>query len=102
MASVDPSLAIISIQALRNQVAGQFRQQRLIARPTSFFGILSLLLASVGLYGVTAYKAARRTNEIGVRLALGASRAQAATLVIRSAFALAVAGLVVGLLLALH
>ena len=74
MASVDPNLPVISIHTLREQVAGQFSQQRLIARLTSFFGILSLVLASIGLYGVTAYNAGRRTNEIGVRMALGADR----------------------------
>jgi len=101
MASIDPNLPIISIHTLRDQVAGQFSQQRLIARLTSLFGILSLVLASVGLYGVTAYNAGGRTNEIGVRMALGASRAQAAALIIRGAFALVASGLIVGLPLAL-
>ncbi|HTV55411.1 MAG TPA: ABC transporter permease [Terriglobia bacterium] len=62
MSSVDPNLPIISVQPLREQVAGQFRQQRLIAELTSFFGLLSLVLASIGLYGVTAYNAGRRTK----------------------------------------
>jgi len=97
LASVDPNLPIISIRTLREQVAGQFRQQRVIARLTSFFGILSLVLASIGLYGVTAYNAGRRINEIGVRLALGATRVQAAALVLRGAFALVAIGLLVGL-----
>ena len=101
MASVDPNLPIISIQTVRDQVAGQFRQQRLIARLTSLFGILSLVLACVGLYGVTAYNAGRRINEIGVRMALGATRAQAAALIIRGAFTLVASGLIVGLPLAL-
>jgi predicted permease len=101
MASVDPNLPIISIQSLSDQVAGQFSEQRLIARLTSLFGILSLVLASIGLYGVTAYNAGRRTNEIGVRMALGATRAQAAALIIRGAFALVASGLIVGLPLAL-
>jgi predicted permease len=101
MASVDPNLPIISIRTLREQVAGQFGQQRLIARLTSFFGILSLVLASIGLYGVTAYNAGRRTNEIGVRLALGANRGQIVARVLRGAFGLVVIGLVVGLPLAL-
>jgi predicted permease len=99
--SVDPSLPIISIQALTEQVDGQFRQQRLIARLTSFFGILSLVLASIGLYGVTAYNAGRRTSEIGVRMALGATRSQVAALVLRGAFALVAVGLLVGFPLAL-
>ncbi|MGO8790869.1 MAG: ADOP family duplicated permease [Terriglobia bacterium] len=97
MASVDPNLPIISIRTLREQVAGQFTQQRLIARITSLFGILSLLLASIGLYGLTAYNAGRRTNEIGVRVALGASRGQVVALVLRGALGLVAFGLVVGL-----
>jgi len=101
VASVDPNLPIISIQTLAEQVDGQFRQQRLIARLTSFFGILSLVLASIGLYGITAYNAGRRVGEIGVRMALGATRAQVVVLVLRGAFALVAAGLLVGLPLAL-
>jgi len=101
MASVDPNLPLISIGTLREQVESQFRQQRLIARLTSFFGVLSLVLASIGLYGVTAYNAGRRVNEIGVRLALGATRVQAAALVLRGAFALVAMGLVVGFPVAL-
>jgi predicted permease len=101
MASVDPQLPIFSIESLKDQVSGQFTQQRLMARLTSFFGLLSLALASIGLYGVTAYNAGRRTTEIGVRLALGATRAQAAGLIIRGAFILVVIGLIAGLPLAL-
>ena len=73
--SVDPGLPITSIRTLREQVSSQFTQPRLIARLTSFFGVLSLVLSSIGLYGVTAYNAARRTSEIGIRVALGAHRA---------------------------
>ena len=101
IASVNPDLPIVSIQSLREQVAGQFTQQRLIARLALFFGILSLVLASIGLYGVTAYNAGCRINEIGVRLALGATRRQAAALIVRGTFAVVAAGLVVGLPLAL-
>jgi predicted permease len=97
MASVDPNLPIISIHTLKDQVASQFTQQRLIARLTSFFGILSLVLASIGLYGVTAYNAACRTNEIGVRMALGADRGHIVNLVLRGAFALIALGLIIGL-----
>jgi predicted permease len=97
MASVDPNLPIISIRTLREQVATQFTQQRLIARLTSFFGVLSLVLASIGLYGVTAYNAGRRVSEIGVRVALGANRGQVVALVLRGAFRLILLGLLIGL-----
>jgi predicted permease len=101
MASVDPNLPIISIHTLKEQVSGTFRQQRLIARVTSFFGVLSLVLASIGLYGVTAYNAGRRVSEIGVRMALGANRGQIVALILRGAFGLILVGLLIGLPLAL-
>jgi predicted permease len=97
MASIDPNLPVLSIRTLKEQVAGQFRQQRLIARLTSFFGVLSLILSCIGLYGVTAYNAGCRTNEIGVRMALGANRADVVRLVVRGAFALILFGLLIGL-----
>jgi ABC-type antimicrobial peptide transport system permease subunit len=97
VASVDPNLPSIAIRTLREQVANQFTQQRLIARITSFFGILSLVLASIGLYGVTVYNAGRRVNEIGVRMALGANRSHVVRLVLRGAFGLVLFGLLLGL-----
>ncbi len=101
IASADPNLAITSIQTFHQQVANVFRQQRLLARLTSFFGLLSLLLSSVGLYGVTAYNAGRRTNEIGIRMALGAGRKDAVALLLRESFVLIVVGLLIGLPLTL-
>ena len=100
VASVDPGMPIISIRTLREQVAGQFTQQRLIARLTSLFGVLSLVLASIGLYGVTAYNAGRRVREIGVRMALGATQRDIVRLVVRGAFGLILFGLMIGLPLA--
>ncbi|MGH9655162.1 MAG: ADOP family duplicated permease [Bryobacteraceae bacterium] len=97
IASVDPNLPIISIQTLKQQIAGVFTQQRLIARLTSLLGFLSLVLASIGLYGVTAYNAGCRTNEIGIRMALGANRRQVIALVLRGAFGLILVGLLIGL-----
>jgi predicted lysophospholipase L1 biosynthesis ABC-type transport system permease subunit len=97
MASADPDLPLTFIRTLRDQVSSQFPQQRLIARLTSFFAALSLVLVSVGLYGVTAHSAESRTNEIGVRMALGATRGQVVMLVLRGAFGLVVIGLWVGL-----
>jgi ABC-type antimicrobial peptide transport system permease subunit len=97
IASVDPNLPVIWVHSLKEQVSGQFRQQRLIARLTSFFGILSLVLSCVGLYGVTAYNVGRRAAEIGVRMAVGASGADVMALVLQGAFGLILIGLVVGL-----
>ena len=74
-----------------------FRQRRLIASVTSMFGLLSLVLAAIGMYGVTAYNASRRANEIGVRMALGADRGDAVALVLRGALTLIVMGLCIGL-----
>lgn len=85
------------VQSLSDQVAANFSQQRLIARLTSLFGILALVLASIGLYGVTAYTVGSRTNEIGVRMALGADRGSVLALILRGALLLTALGLLLGL-----
>jgi predicted permease len=100
MAAVDPNLPVISIRPLSEQVTSVFRQQRLIARLTSLFGLLSLLLACIGMYGVTAYNAGCRTTEIGVRMALGANRSDAVALILKGAFWLIICGIAVGMPLA--
>jgi predicted permease len=100
MAAVDPNLPVISILPLSEQVTAVFRQQRLIARLTSLFGILSVVLACIGIYGVTAYNAGCRTAEIGVRMALGANRSDAVRLILRGALWLIACGIVVGIPLA--
>jgi len=97
MSSVNPNLPVITIRTLREQVTSQFTQPRLIARLTSLFGILSLLLAVIGLYGVTAYNAGSRTGEIGVRMALGATRGDIVRLVLKGSLALIGLGVLVGL-----
>ena len=74
-----------------------FDQQRAVAQMTGLFGILALVLAAVGLYGVTAYTVERRTSEIGVRMALGANRANVVRLVLRGAFAQILIGLLIGI-----
>jgi predicted permease len=101
MAAVDPNLPVISIRTLSEQVASQFTQPRLIARLTSFFGILSLLLAFIGLYGVTAYNAGCRSSEIGLRVALGANRTNIVWLILRGSLALIFWGLAIGVPLAI-
>jgi predicted permease len=85
-AGIDPNLTVMNLRSLNSQVSGNFSQERLIARLTSLFGILALLLASVGLYGVMSYFVARRTGEIGIRMALGATRSSVVAMVLRSAF----------------
>jgi predicted permease len=101
IASINPDLTLTSVRSYTEQVAEQFNQQRLIARLTGLFSLLALLLASVGLYGVTSYNVARRTSEIGVRMALGATRANVVSMVLRSAFAQIAIGLAIGTPLAI-
>jgi ABC-type antimicrobial peptide transport system permease subunit len=98
---VDPNFAITNIQTMQQQVAVNFDQQRLLARLSGLFGVLALLLAAIGLYGVTAYNVARRTSEIGIRMAIGANRSHIALLVLRTAFAQIILGLALGLPLAM-
>ena len=94
--SVDPNLPLMRMISLSDQVSRNFSQQRLIARLTSLFGILALVLASIGVYGVTAYNAGQRTNEIGVRMALGAGRGDVVALILRGAMLLVAIGLLLG------
>jgi predicted permease len=97
MAKIDPNLTVIDVSALDTQVAQNFNQERMIARLATLFGILALLLASVGLYGITAYQVTRRTSEIGLRMALGADRSRVVGLVLRSAFTQVLIGVVIGI-----
>jgi predicted permease len=85
LANINPNLTIIDFHSLDYQVSGNFNQERLISRLTTLFGLLALVLASVGLYGITAYSVARRTSEIGLRMALGANRANVLAMVLRAA-----------------
>ena len=101
LASIDPNLTVVDIRTYDAQVAGNFTQDRLVARLTTLFGILALVLASVGLYGVTSYFVARRTGEIGIRMALGATRTSVLGNVMRSALLQIGIGLVIGIALAL-
>ncbi len=92
LADIDPNLTVIDLHSLDYQVADNFNQERLIARLTMLFGALALVLASVGLYGITSYAVARRTSEIGLRMALGADRGNVVRMVLRGAFLLVVIG----------
>ena len=94
---VNRNLPIDRVVSLSEHIGGSLVQQRLIARLASFFGLLALLLACVGLYGVLSYAVARRTNEIGIRIALGAQSRNVLLLIMREAMLLVVLGLIVGL-----
>jgi macrolide transport system ATP-binding/permease protein len=96
MASIDPNLTVVHFVSYDFQVSGNFNQDRLIARLTSLFGILALILASVGLYGVMSYFVARRTSEIGIRMALGSTRGSVVSMVLRGALGQILAGLCLG------
>jgi ABC-type antimicrobial peptide transport system permease subunit len=97
IAAVDPNLPVNDPKTLRDQVAANFSTERLATRLIASFGGLALLLACVGLYGVLAQSVARRTGEIGVRLALGAERRAVVWLILRETLALLVVGLAIGL-----
>ena len=101
LADIDPNLTINNMQSLDQQIGDNLTQERLIARLTMLFGALALILASVGLYGITAYAVARRTSEIGLRMALGADRSNVVRLVLRGVYARVGLGLALGIPLTL-
>lgn len=101
LAKVNPDLAVINFRSFAQQVDNAFSQQTMIATLTSLFGLIALVLASVGLYGVTAYSVERRTNEIGIRIALGAERRAVLGLVLREGAKLTSVGVLIGVVTAL-
>ena len=98
---INRNLPVDDVVSLSDHIGRSLVQQKLIARLAAFFGLLALLLACVGLYGVMSYGVARRTNEIGIRMALGARGRSVLWLVLREALVLVVIGLVVGVLASL-
>ena len=100
LADADPNLTVTSVRTLQEQVDRSFDQQRAVASLAGLFGAVALVLAAVGLYGVTAYGVAQRTNEIGLRMALGADRTRVVRMVLRGAFRRVALGLALGLPLA--
>ena len=97
LSSIDPNLTVTRILSYDDQVAGNFTDDRLIARLTTLFGALALILACVGLYGVMSYFVARRTGEIGIRMALGASKSGVVSMVLRSVLVQIAFGLALGI-----
>ena len=100
LAESDPNLTVTSVRTLQEQVDRSFDQQRAVASLAGLFGIVALVLAAIGLYGVTAYTVAQRTNEIGLRMALGADRRTVLGMVLHGAFRRVAIGLALGVPLA--
>jgi ABC-type antimicrobial peptide transport system permease subunit len=97
LAAINPNLAVVKFQTFDQQIADRFNDDRLVARLTALFGVLALLLATLGLYGVTAYTVARRTSEIGIRIALGARPSGVVAMVMHGALAQTLFGLAIGI-----
>jgi predicted permease len=96
-AEVDPDVPVTDIHTMEDRIAGNFDQERTVAKLAGLFSALALVLAAVGLYGVTAYSVARRTNEIGLRMALGANRINVVKLVLRGAMQQMLIGMAIGI-----
>jgi predicted permease len=101
VAAIDPNLSLFDVTTIEQQVSSFMTHDELISKLTGFFSLLALLLAAIGLYGVMSYNVVRRTNEIGIRLALGAQTPTVRWMILRESLLLLVIGLSLGLPLAL-
>jgi len=99
---INSNLAIQKFETFDAQIAGRFTHERMLATLMTLFGGLALLLATVGLYGVTSYTVVRRTSEIGIRMALGADRRGVAAMILRSALLQTLLGLAIGIPVAFY
>ena len=97
IAGIDPNLPILQVHTMHDHMEGFMSQETLVSRLTAIFALLAVLLAAVGLYGVMSFNVERRRNEIGIRIALGASEGGVQWMVLRESLALLIAGLVVGI-----
>jgi predicted permease len=96
IAEINPNILVDSVSSLEEQVDGSIATQSLIARLSSFFGIVAVFLACIGIYGLLSYSVARRTSELGIRVALGARSATLLWMILRESLLLLVLGLTVG------
>jgi predicted permease len=101
LAEVDPNLTITTIRTMHQEVSYSFEQERAVASLAGLFGFVALLLAAIGLYGLTAYTVAQRTQEIGIRMALGADRIKVVRLVLAGAGRRVAVGLILGVPMAI-
>jgi predicted permease len=99
--AIDPNLPLLEITTIQEQVSNLISHDELVSTLTCFFSLLALLLAAIGLYGVMSYNVARRTNEIGIRLALGAQATNVVRMILRESMLLLAIGTLLGLPLAL-
>ena len=97
LADVDPTLVLYGVDSYAKVVSSDFQQENMIATLTTLFGVLGLVLAALGLYGVMAYMVEQRTGEIGIRMALGADRGSVVKMVLRGAFSQIGIGLGLGI-----
>jgi ABC-type antimicrobial peptide transport system permease subunit len=97
LAAVDPDLVLYGVDPYTKVLSADFQQENMISTLTTLFGVLGLLLAAVGLYGVMAYMVEQRTGEIGIRMALGADRWRVVKMVLRRAFSQVGIGLALGI-----
>ena len=98
---VDPALPLVNLTTQERQIEGRFAQEKLIARTYALFGALALFVASVGVFGLMSYSVARRTNEVGLRMALGAGRDDVLRLILRESMILVATGVLLGLAVAI-
>jgi predicted permease len=101
LAEVDHNLTITTIRTMQQEVSYSFEQERAVASLAGLFGFVALLLAAIGLYGLTAYTVAQRTQEIGIRMALGADRIKVVRLVLAGAGRRVAVGLILGVPMAI-
>jgi predicted permease len=93
---IDPNLPILKVSTQTEQIEQRFAQEKVFAQAYALFGGLAVLIASIGLFGLMSYSVARRTNEIGIRMALGANREAVVGMVMRESLVLVMAGVAIG------
>jgi hypothetical protein len=97
LAGINTNFSVVKFQTFEAQIGDRFTSERMLSKLTLLFGALALLLASIGLYGVTAYSVARRAQEIGIRMALGASRTRVVGMVMRGVVYQTALGVAIGI-----
>ena len=101
MANIDPNLPVFRVRTMHDEMESFISQETLVSRLSTIFAFLAVLLAAIGLYGVMSFNVARRSNEIGIRIALGATEGGVKWMVLRDSLGLLAAGLVLGIPIAL-